>query len=61
MNKKEVLVLAVSIFLTVVAWLIADIIHASKRQKIEAEVALPNIDDYTIDKRIIEILESKTE
>ena len=61
MSKKEILILSVSIFLTVIAWLIADIIHASTRERIEEEVTLPNIENYTIDRKIIEILESKTE
>ncbi len=61
MSKKEVLILSISIFLTVIAWLIADIIHASTRERIEEKVTLPNIENYTIDRKIIEILESKTE
>lgn len=61
MNKKEVLILSISVFLTVIAWLIADIIHASTREKVEKEITLPNIETYKLDRKIIEILESKTE
>lgn len=61
MNKKEVLILSVSVFLTVIAWLIADIIHASTRKIVEKEITLPNIETYKIDRKVIEILESKTE
>ncbi len=61
MNKKEVFVLSISVFLTVIAWLIADIIHASTREKAETEISAPVTENYTIDQKIIQILESKTE
>lgn len=61
MNKKEILLLSIGVFLTVVAWLIADIYHASTEDKIKSKVNLPQIYQYKIDKDILEILKNKTE
>jgi hypothetical protein len=61
MKKKEILVLSISVFLTVIAWLVADIIHASTKERVETEIALPNIKNYVLDESIIQILESKQE
>lgn len=61
MNKKELLILSIGVFLTVIAWLIADIYHAATEEIIQAKVASPRIINYTIDKDIIKAIESKTE
>lgn len=59
MNKKEVLFIVIGIFLTVVAWLISDLYHASTEEKIKNKITLPQIENYQIKKDILEILESK--
>ena len=38
MNRKEVLLLSIGVFLTVVCWLIADIYHASTEDKIKTKI-----------------------
>lgn len=59
MNKKEILYIAISIFLTVIAWLVADLYHASTEEKIKNKIAIPKIENYQIKKDILEILENK--
>lgn len=61
MNKKEILLLSIGVFLTVVAWLIADIYHASTEDKIKLTISLPQINQYKINKNILETLKNKTE
>ncbi|MBI5123263.1 hypothetical protein HZA75_05390 [Candidatus Roizmanbacteria bacterium] len=61
MNKKEVLLLSIGVFLTVISWLIADIYHASTEDKIKSKVDLPQVYQYKINKDILEILKNKTE
>jgi len=61
MNKKEVLLLSIGVFLTVIAWLVADIYHASTEDKTKSKVDLPQVVQYKINKDILEILKSKTE
>ncbi len=61
MNKKEILLLSVGVFLTVIAWLIADIYHASTEDKIKSKISLPQVYQYKINKDILEILKNKIE
>ncbi len=61
MNKKEILLLSIGVFLTVVAWLIADIYHASTEDKIKSKISLPQVYRYKINKDILETLKNRTE
>ncbi len=61
MNKKEILLLSIGVFLTVVAWLIADIYHASTEDKIKFKISLPQVYQYKINKDILETLKNRTE
>lgn len=61
MNKKELLVISITIFLTIVAWLIADIVHVSAEEKIKSGLNIPPTRIYHIDKEVFNILESKKE
>ncbi|GIW64966.1 MAG: hypothetical protein KatS3mg092_0899 [Patescibacteria group bacterium] len=61
MNKKEVLFIAIGIFLTVITWLIADLYHANTEQKIKDKIEIPQIENYQIKKDVLEIIENKKE
>lgn len=61
MNKKELLFLSIGIFLTVVAWLIADIYHAATEEKIKTRIEIPQLDNYKINKELLNIIENKKE
>ncbi len=61
MNRKEVLLLSIGVFLTVIAWLIADIYHASTEDKIKSRMSLPQVYQYKISKDLLETLKNKTE
>lgn len=61
MNRKEVLLLSIGVFLTVVVWLIADIYHASTEDKIKSRMSLPQVYQYKISKDLLETLKNKTE
>ena len=61
MNKKEILLLSIGIFLTIVAWLIADIYHTSTEDKIKSKISLPQIHQYKISKDLLETLKNRTE
>jgi len=61
MNKKEILLLSIGVFLTVIAWLVADVYHASTEDKIKSKITLPKVYQYKINKNILEILKNKTE
>lgn len=61
MNKKELLFLSVGVFLTVIAWLVADIYHASTEDKIKSRIEVPKLDNYKISKELLEVIKSKNE
>lgn len=61
MNRKEVLLLSIGVFLTVICWLIADIYHASTEDKIKLKMSLPQIYKYKISKDVFDTLKNKTE
>lgn len=61
MNRKELFLLTIGIFLTAIAWLVADIFHASTVEKIKAKVSLPVVNQYDIDPEIFKILQSRSE
>ncbi len=61
MNKKEVLFISITIFMTVIAILIAGIYHASTQKILENKSSLPLVKVYNIDKNILDILDQKSE
>ncbi len=59
MNNKDTFILSLTIFLTVIAWTVADIIHTTTRE-LDVEVkSLQQIRSYQLDKSIFDIIESK--
>lgn len=61
MNRKEILLLSIGVFLTVIAWLIADIYHTSNEDKIKSQITLPQVYQYKINKDILNTLKNKIE
>lgn len=61
MNKKEILLLSIGVFLTVVTWLVADIYHTSTEDKIKSSINIPQISQYKVSKDLLETLKNKTE
>lgn len=58
MNKKELLLISIGIFFTVIAWLIADIYHATTTEKIKSNVEISTqLKKYEIDPVILKNLE----
>jgi len=61
MNRKEVLLLSIGVFLTVISWLIADVHHAATEDKIKSRIEIPQIFHYEISKELLGTLKDKTE
>ncbi|MDH7476415.1 MAG: hypothetical protein QHH09_03010 [Microgenomates group bacterium] len=61
MKKKELFLLTLGIFMTAVAWLVADIYHASTIERIKPKINLPVVNKYDIDTEIFKILEQKNQ
>ncbi len=60
MNRKELFLLSIGVFLTVVAWLTADIYNAATQQKIKSKTAIPTLQRYQINQGILNNLKQKT-
>ena len=59
MKKKDIFIISVTIFLTVIAWTVAEIIHTSNKE-ISSEVkSLQKVKTVQLDKSIFDIIESK--
>lgn len=61
MNKKELFLLSVGVFLTVMAWLVADIYHAATQEKIKIKTEIPTLPKYEIKKNVLDVLKAKSE
>lgn len=61
MNRKELLMFSIGVFLTVMAWLIADIRHAATSEKMKVKTAIPTLKKYEIKQDTLTILKEKKE
>lgn len=61
MNRKELFILSVTIFLTVLAWVVSDILHAQASEHNKLDVSVPSAKEYHIDENIFTILGSRAE
>lgn len=59
MNQKELLILSVGIFLTIVAWMIIDLYHLQNNPA-ESAVGPVHVPSYSIDTRVFQVLQKKT-
>ncbi len=59
MNKKELLILSVGVFLTIIAWMIIDIYHIKTSVIVRSKIKSVRLSNYQIDKKIIDILKEK--
>lgn len=59
MNKKELLLISIGVFFTVIAWLIADLYHASTTEKIKIKVEATTFKKYNINTDVLTILKQK--
>lgn len=59
MNRKELLYISIAIFLTVIAWLVADIYHVATEAKVNEVVPILHIKNYDMGRSIIDTLKDK--
>lgn len=59
MKRKELLYISICIFLTIVAWLVADIYHSVNQKTVQAAIADPVLLQYKIDPTVLKLIESK--
>ena len=54
MNRRELLVISVCIFMTIIAWVVADIYHAQSDTATDTGLTAPPIKSISINKELIE-------
>lgn len=59
MNRKEVFLLSIGIFLTAFVWLLADLFHANTREKTKINTTIPVIKTYKINAELLKVLEKR--
>lgn len=60
MNQKELLIISVTVFITIITWIVADIYHISTTAKITpVESATVNVTNTPIDTTILDTLQTK--
>lgn len=60
MKQRELFIISITVFLTIVAWIIADLFHIATTQKVQFSVKEASQPlDITIDAQVFEALESK--
>lgn len=61
MNRKELFILSVTIFLTVVIWVVSDILHARAQEHAKLNMSVPSTKEYHLDENIFTILKARVE
>lgn len=61
MNQKEVLIISITVFITVVAWIVSDLVHVSETIRLpENEPHFREPINVHVDLKLIDELESRT-
>lgn len=61
MKGKELLILSLGVFLTIIAWMILDIYHIQTKITEQINIKPAQVPNYVMDKTIIEVLKQKKE
>lgn len=59
MKGKELLILSITVFLTIVAWMVIDIFHIQTKINEQIHIKPVQVPNYQMDKTIIGILKEK--
>lgn len=58
-KQKELFYISLTIFLTIVAWIVIELYKIRTEGVIEKEVELPTIENYKLDMEVLDRLENK--
>jgi len=61
MNKKEILIISISVFLTIAAWVVIDLYHIQQRINDTIKIKPMEIPNYRMDKKLIDLLRDRKE
>lgn len=61
MKGKELLILSLGVFLTIIAWMMLDIYHIQTKINEQIHIKPAQVPNYTMDRTIIDVLKQKKE
>jgi len=61
MKGKELLIISIGIFLTIIAWMTIDIYHINIKINEQINIKPAQVPNYVMDKTIIDVLKQKKE
>lgn len=61
MKGREIFILSLGVFLTIVAWMMLDIYHIQTKINEQINIKPAQVPDYQMDKTIIDVLREKAE
>lgn len=59
MNQKEILLLSIGAFLTIIAWILIDVVHIAMKQSVQNEFQIVSVPKQSINPSIFSVLEQK--
>ncbi|MBI4004680.1 hypothetical protein HY358_00925 [Candidatus Roizmanbacteria bacterium] len=59
MNQKELLVLAIVVFFTIIAWMLIDIYLVRNKNIVEREPRVPKVVEFKYDDSVFKLLQEK--
>jgi hypothetical protein len=59
MKQREILILSVGVFMTIIAWVVIELYKVRNSQIVEEQIVLPKVQEYEVDVSVIEKLREK--
>lgn len=59
MKRKELLILSIAVFMTIISWVVIELYKVKNSQIIQEEIQLPTVKRYNIDVSVIEQLKNR--
>lgn len=59
MKPREILIISIGIFMTIIAWVVIEIYKVNNSQLVEEAIQLPTVKKYEVDLTVIDKLRNK--
>lgn len=60
MKPRELLIISIGVFMTIIAWVVIEIYKVNNSQLVEQTIQLPTVKTYDVDLTVIDKLREKT-
>ncbi len=59
MNQRELLIISIGIFLTIIAWMIIDLYHVQQSKTFQGNLGAVQVPSISINSKMFEVLKNK--